>query len=131
MPKQQYVYPHRYFHITQSNLGKNVIMKPSGNYEPKGVSFSPTIRGCLEGVPFYYTDANDWHTRKDFVKEWDIWFVYTPAHKRIAIIPDSCDDLERTRERRVPHKTSCNLVGVIKVNCNNNRWDYKWISKFK
>lgn len=129
MIKTQFVYPHRYFHITQSNLGQKVILKPSVEYEPEGVSFAPTIRGCLEGVPFYYTTTIDWHRRKDFIKQGDIWYVYTPLRKTPAIIPYTVDDYKRTRERRVLHKTPCILIGCIKVNCTHKKWDYKWISK--
>lgn len=121
-----YVFPHRYFHITQCDLGEKAILKPSGEYKPVGVSFSPTIRGCLEGVPFYYTYVPDWRRRRDFVRDRNVWHVYTPTKRIEAIIPDTIDDFERTRERRVLHQISVTRIGIITVTCLNNKWEYKW-----
>ncbi len=121
-----FVYPHRYFHITRQPLGATAILKPNREYEPAGVSFSPTIRGCLEGVPFYYTRVPNWHRRKDFVKEGDTWYVYTPIQATRAIIPDTIDDFERTRERRVLHNILVTLIGIITVSCTDKRWEYQW-----
>lgn len=121
----EFVYPHKYFHITRYDLGQVITLKPNREYEPIGVSFSPTIRGCLEGIPFYYTYIPDWRRRRDFIKEGNIWHVYTPIKKTPAIIP-IIDDFERTRERRVLHKISTTKIGIIKVSCSNNQWEYQW-----
>ncbi len=122
----EFVYPHRYFHLTRLDLGETATLKPSQEYEPIGVSFSPTIRGCLEGVPFYYTRIPNWRRRKDFVKTGNTWHVYTPIETTRAIIPSTIDDFERTRERRVPHKIKALQIGIITVTCTNNRWEYQW-----
>ncbi len=128
-----YVFPHRYFHITQHDLGEKAILKPSGEYKPAGVSFSPSIRGCLEGVPFYYNRngnerirRKDWKERKDFAREGNTWHVYTPIKRTEAIIPDTIDDFERTRERRVLHHIPVTRIGIITVTCLNNKWEYQW-----
>lgn len=125
------IHPNRCFHITRGYLGKWAILKPSGKYEPVGISFSPTIRGCLEGTPFYYTKRNDrksdWQRRKKFVGEGNLWYVYTPINKVAAIIPDRIDDFERTRERRVLGRVSVKYVGRIVVNISERGWEYKWI----
>ncbi len=121
-----FVYPHRYFHITRHDLGERAILKPSREYEPEGVSFSPTIRGCLEGVPFYYTYVPDWRRRSDFTKQGNKWYVYTPAEITEAIIPNTIDDFERTRERRVLHRIRVIKIGIITVTCPDNKWEYQW-----
>ena len=107
------VYPHRYFHITRHDLGQTVSLKPSGEFTPPGVSFSPIIRGCIKGVPFNVRSGNT-------------WYVYTPVIKTGAIIPDTIDDFKRTGERRVLHKIKAILIGAITVMYKNNKWEYQW-----
>ena len=104
------------------------ILKPSKGYEPEGVSFAPTIRHALEGVPYYYTrKTKDWKRRRGFVKEGNEWNVYTPVRKRVAAIPHTIDDFKRTRERRVLSKIKAKRIGKIRVKVGDNRWEYKWI----
>lgn len=121
-----FVFPHRYFHITLDDLESKATLKPNGEYEPKGVSFSPTIRGCLEGVPFYYTNDKDWERRRGFIKEENVWYVFTPTEVTEAIIPNTIDDFERTRERRVLHRIRVTRIGIITVTCPDNKWEYQW-----
>ncbi len=125
--RQEYIYPSRSVHITRKNLGKRVKLRPSRKFIPTGVSFAPTVKNALEGVPFYYTDARDWKRRRRYVKEGDEWNVYTPIRKRKAVIPTTIDDYERTRERRVLGKVNVKRIGRIKVKIGNNRWVYRWI----
>lgn len=127
-----WVYPHRYFHLSQTNLGQIVRLRPTNGWTPNGVSFSPTIRGCLNGVPFYYNRNGkekirdkDWKERREFLQECNLWYVYSPIAKTPAIIPD-VDDFDRTRERRVLKPIKCILIGTIIVTCPQNRWEYKW-----
>ena len=130
MKKKEYVYPDRSVHITRQDLGDKTRLHPSKGYAPKGVSFAPTIRNALEGVPFYYTrKSKDWKRRRKFVKDGDEWNVYTPVRKRIAITPKTIDDYKRTRERRVLSKIRAKRIGKIKVKVGNNKWEYKWIKK--
>jgi hypothetical protein len=124
---KQYVYPNRYVHITRKDLGKRVKLRKSKGFTPSGVSFAPTVRNALEGVPFYYTNNGDWKRRRRFVKEGNEWNVYTPVRKRKAVIPSTIDDFKRTRERRVLSKVDVKKIGKIKVKVGNNRWEYHWI----
>lgn len=123
----EYVYPERYVHLTRKNLGKRVRLRPSKSYRPMGVAFAPTVRNALEGIPFYYTDKNDWKSRRKLVKEGNEFNVYTPTRKRKAIIPKTIDDFERTRERRVTSGVKAKLMGRIRVKVANNKWSYKWL----
>lgn len=126
--KKEYVYPSRSVHITRQNLGDRTRLSPSKGYVPKGVSFSPTIRNALEGVPYYYTrKRKDWKRRRRFVKEGDEWNVYTPVRKRIAVIPSTIEDYKRTRERRVLSRIKARRIGRIRVKVGRNRWKYQWI----
>ncbi len=131
-----YVKPSRSIHITQKNLGNKVVLRKSKKYQPVGVSFSPTIRNALNGVPFYYNRSGtenvrrkDWKERKKFVKECNTWYVYTPTRTRKAVIPDTIDDYERTRERRVLDNVKAKRIGKIKVRVGRNRWEYEWIDR--
>ncbi len=131
---KEYVYPNRSVHITRKDLGKRVKLRPSKGYTPSGVSFAPTVRNALEGVPFYYNRTGtekirrkDWDERKKFVKQGSEWNVYTPVRRRSAIIPKTIDDFKRTRERRVLSKVEVKRVGRIKVKVGNNKWEYRWL----
>lgn len=125
---RHYINPSRSIHLTRKDLGKEVKLRPSKGYIPEGVSFSPTVRNALEGVPFYYTrKSKDWKRRRQFVKEGDEFTVYTPTRKRAAIIPSTADDIKRTRERRVLGKVRVRKMGRIKVRVDNNKWEYKWL----
>ena len=127
MAKEIFIYPSRSVHITRSDLGKVVKLKVSKDYKPQGVSFSPTVRGALEGVPFYYTrNSKDWSRRKKWLKEGSLWYVYTPTKKYKAIIPE-VDDYSRTRERRVLSKVEAKRLGKIKVGISSDKWTYKWL----
>ena len=127
--KKTHVYPGRSVHITREDLGGRVRLRINKEYEPEGVSFAPTVRNALEGVPFYYTrERKDWGRRRRFLKEGDEWYVYTPVRKRVAIIPGTVDDYKRTRERRVLSEVEVRRVGKIKVKIGNNRWEYQWMS---
>jgi len=130
----EYIYPSRSVHITQKDLGKKTVLRKSKNTEPKGVSFSPTIKKALDAVPFYYNRygtekirRKDWQEREKFVKEGSEWNVYTPVRKRKAVVPKTIDDFKRTGERRVLDKVQVKKIGRIKVRVNRNKWDYKWI----
>lgn len=131
---KEYVYPNKYYHITQKDLGESVVLRKSKVAKPKGVSFAPSIRKALNSVPFYYnvdgTDKvkrKDWNERKKFVREGNEWNVYTPVRKRKAIIPETIDDFHRTGERRVIDKVKAKKVGKIRVKVGRNRWEYEWI----
>lgn len=124
-----YVYPSRSVHITMRDLGGKVRLRPSKGYTPSGVSFSPTVKHALEGVPYYYTGKKDWTRRRHFVKEGNEWNVYTPVRKRIAVIPSTIGDYKRTKERRVLSKVDAKLIGRIKVKVGNNRWEYQWVKR--
>ncbi len=129
MPKQ-YVYPSRSVHITRRNLGAKVKLRPSKGYTPEGVSFAPTVKHALEGIPDYYTKkSKDWRRRRKFVKEGNEFNVYTPIRKRRAVIPTTIDDYKRTRERRVLSKVAAKRIGKIRVRVGNNKWEYKWIKQ--
>jgi hypothetical protein len=130
----EYVYPSKSVHITQKDLGKNPVLRISKNTRPKGVSFSPTVKKALEGVPFYYNRLGteklrrkDWKERKEFVKEGSEWNVYTPVRKRKAVVPATIDDFHRTGERRVLSKVRAKKIGRIKVRVSKNKWAYQWI----
>ena len=132
----EYVYPDRSVHITAEELGEKVILKPSGKYEPKGVSFSPTIKQALEGVPYFYNVAGadkpktiHWDERKKWARRKSKWNVYTPTRKRKAIVPSTIDDFARTGERRVLGKVEVKKMGIISVGVKNNRWVYDWKNK--
>jgi hypothetical protein len=125
---KEYVYPNRSVHITRRDLGNKTKLRPSKEYTPEGVSFAPTVRHSLEGVPFYYTKkSKDWKRRRKFVKEGDEWNVYTPVRKRVAVVPSTISDFKRTRERRVLSKVAVKKIGRIKVKVGNNKWEYKWV----
>ena len=130
----EYVYPSKSVHITQKDLGKKPVLRTSKNTRPVGVSFSPTVKKALEGVPFYYNRLGtekirrkDWSERKKFVKEGSEWNVYTPVRKRKAVIPATIDDFHRTGERRVLNKVQAKKIGRIKVWVGRNKWEYRWI----
>ena len=134
MTNKEYVYPNKYYHITQKDLGKKVILRKSKDAKPKGVSFSPSISGALNAVPFYFNRMGtekvrhkDWQERKKFLKEGNEWNVYTPIRKRKAVVPSTIDDFNRTRERRVLDKVEAKKVGTIKVKISNDKWKYDWI----
>ena len=109
-------------------MGKTSVLKISKDNTPKGVSFSPSIPCCLEGVPFYYTRKIDWKKRKEYVKKGDNnWYVYTPIKPYIGIKPTrkQVDDVERTREIRVLQQVKVVFVKKIIVGIKNNKWVYK------
>jgi hypothetical protein len=129
-----YVYPSKSVHITQKDLGKRTVLRTSKNTRPVGVSFSPSVKKALEGVPFYYNRLGtekmrqkDWKERKAFVKEGSEWNVYTPVRKRKAVVPATIDDFHRTGERRVLSKVQAKKIGRVKVRVAGNKWAYKWI----
>ena len=131
---KEYVYPSRSVHITRKNLGKRVTLKPSKKYVPSGVSFAPTVKKALEGVPYFYNVSGsdkprrkDWKQRSKWAKKATNWNVYTPVRKRKAIIPKTIDDFSRTGERRVTDKVKARKVGTVKVSVKNNKWNYKWV----
>ncbi len=127
--KKEYIYPNKSIHLTQKDLGERTELKTSSDYIPKGVSFAPTVRQALEGVPDYYTNTKDWERRRKFVEEEDEWNVYTPIRKRTAITPESISDYKRTGERRVLSNVIVKRIGKIKVKVGNNKWEYHWIEK--
>ncbi len=122
-----YVFPNKDFHLSRKYIGEHNVLKPTGNFNPPGISFASSIRECLEGVPFYFTEFRDWNRRKGFVREGNIWYVYTPIDKRESIIPDTIDDFNRTHEKRVLGKIHVELVGKIRVSVRGNAWKYRWI----
>lgn len=122
-----YVFPEKDLHLSREYLGGFNVLKPTGDFKPLGVSFAPSIRECLEGIPFYYTDSRDWGRRKRFVREGNIWYVYTPADKHEAVIPDTIDDFNRTHEKRALGKIPVEFVGKILVSVRGNAWKYRWI----
>ena len=131
---KQYVYPNRSVHITPQDLGKRPTIRPSKKYSPTGVSFSPTIKKSLEGVPYFYNVSGkekpkrkDWVERKKWANRKPIWNVYTPSRKRSAIIPTTIDDFKRTGERRVLDKVKAKRIGKVKVDVKNNKWTYSWL----
>jgi hypothetical protein len=118
---KEYVYPNKSVHLTKENLGEIVELRTSDDYVPAGVSFSPTIKQALEGIPSYYTkETKDWKRRRKFVKEENEFNVYTPVRKQKAIIPQSIDDFKRTGERRVLNNIKTKRIGKIKVKVGNN-----------
>jgi hypothetical protein len=130
----EYVYPSKSVHITQKNLGKKVILRPSKTYTPVGVSFAPTVKKALEAVPLYHNRhgnehlrRKDWIERQKWVNKSSEWNVYTPVRKRKAMIPSTIDDFKRTGERRVLGKVQSKKIGRIKVQVKNNKWMYKWL----
>ena len=130
----QYVYPNKSFHITPKELGKKVTLRKNKTYTPEGVSFSPTVKKALEGVPYFYNvsgndkpSKKDWRERDKWANEKSEWNVYTPVRKRKAIIPATIDDFKRTGERRVLDKVKTKKIGRIKVSVKNNKWMYKWL----
>ena len=136
MDTNEYVYPNKSVHITAEDLGERVVLKPSGNYEPKGVSFSPTIKQALEGVPYFYNVSGKdkpkvahWNERKKWAKRKNKWNVYTPTRKRKAVVPSTIDDFKRTGERRVLDKVEAKKMGTVVVSVKNNQWVYGWENK--
>jgi len=126
--KKVYVHPSRSVHLTRKDLGDRVTLRPSKEYTPEGVSFSPTVRHALEGVPFYYTRRRkDWKRCRKFVEEGNEFSVYTPVRKRVAAIPSTIDDYRRTRERRVLDKVKVKRMGRIRVRVGKRKWKYQWI----
>ena len=130
------VHPGRSVHLTSKDLGPKTKLVPSGQYEPAGVSFSPSIRGALEGVPYFYNvsgsdsaSSKDWEERKKWAKRKSIWTVYTPVRTRKAIVPKTIDDYGRTKERRVLGKIQVRRLGKIKVGVKGSKWTYKWVEK--
>ena len=129
-----YVYPSKSVHITQKELGKKVVLRPSKNTRPVGVSFAPTVKKALEAVPTYHNRhgtekirRKDWDERSKWVKTKNEWNVYTPVRKRKAVIPSTIDDFHRTGERRVLGKVQAKKIGRVKVKVVNNRWGYTWV----
>jgi hypothetical protein len=128
------VYPSKSVHITRKELGKNVVLRPSKNTSPVGVSFSPTVKKALNAVPLYHNRhgnekirRKDWDERKKWVGKTSEWNVYTPVRKRKAVIPSTIDDFYRTGERRVLGKVKAKKIGRIKIKVKNNKWGYNWI----
>lgn len=121
-----YVFPQKDYHLSLKYIGKHNILKPTGDYKPLGVSFAPSIRECLEAVPFYYTASKDWQRRKRFVREGRIWYVYTPSYQQEAIIP-TIDDYNRTHEKRATGKIEVDYVGAIRVTVRGNSWRYEYV----
>lgn len=131
---KEYVYPSKSVHITRKDLGEDVVLRPSKNTKPKGVSFAPTIKKALNAVPIYYNRhgdekvrRKDWQERKKWAAKTSEWNVYTPVRKRKAVVPDTIGDFSRTGERRVLGKVKAKKIGTIKVRVGRNRWEYNWI----
>lgn len=133
---RQYVYPDKSVHITPKDLGNRPTLHPNKKYTPKGVSFSPTIKRSLEGVPYFYNVAGkekpkrqDWVERKRWAGKKRTWNVYTPIRKRAAVIPTTIDDFKRTGERRVLDKVKAKRMGKVRVDVKNNKWEYQWLKR--
>ena len=132
--KASIVYPNKAVHLTRVDLGDKGVLRPSGKYTPKGVSFSPTVRTALEGLTYFYNVSGgdkaagvDWKERKKWAEKKSEWNVYTPVRKRRAVIPSTIDDYGRTRERRVKGKILVRKMGTVKVEVKNNQWTYRWL----
>ena len=130
----EYVYPSKSVHITQRDLGKKPVLRPSKSYSPTGVSFAPSVKKALEAVPLYHNRhgnekvrPKDWQERKKWANKSGEWNVYTPVRKRKAVVPATIDDFHRTGERRVLSKVQAKKIGRVKVRVTGNKWAYKWI----
>jgi len=130
MYKKSSVYPERYYHISRKDLGRECTLIPSEGYSPSGVSFAPTIAKCLSAVPYYFTGQRaDWERRKRFVKQGNIWYVYTPVKKTEAISISSkmTPDVLYSKERRVLGNVKVKRIGKIRVSVGYNRWKIDWL----
>jgi len=127
--------PGQYVHITNRDLGQIVTLKKSEDYAPSGVSFSPSIKQCLEGIPCFYIGKDkrasneEWKNRMTYLKKNRIWYVYTPIKTEFGVIP-RVDDLHRTAEVRVLKHVEARLLTIVKVYANK-KWTVKDIGESK
>lgn len=128
------VTPNKWFHITKRNIGETTVLIPSINYSPIGVSFTPSIKRCLEALPLFYFDIKDKVNTREGGRKLHgsgrvrhfTFYVYTPIKRYIAVIPSTCDDIKRSKERRVLRKVKAKRMGIIKVTSRES-WSGKQI----
>lgn len=116
------VTPGKWLHISMKNLEQYVVLSPSRDFSPIGVSFAPSIKQALEAIPLFYGDEKVAREGgKEIFGSGKIrrftFYVYTPTKRYVAAIPsiDICDDVKISGERRVLRKVKAKRVGVIDV----------------
>jgi hypothetical protein len=121
-----FVEPYKDIHITRKRLGKRARLKASGDYEPKGVSFSPSERQALNAIPLFYTGKDNFRfTKKDYKKGRKIrrfvFNIYTPVRKRKAIVPKKAGDYWKSGEKRVAGTVPVKRIGRMRVESSESR----------
>jgi hypothetical protein len=134
------IFPNKHYHITKKNLGDEVTLKPSGDFEPEGVSFAPSIEQAINAIPLYFTGEDNFNKdeaqyKKGVVRK-TTFYVYTPSEEYKAIIPKTVDDIELSDERRVLGNVTSKKIGKISVESsespkgrNIHGIKYRWIEK--
>jgi hypothetical protein len=118
------VSPYKHYHITQENLGEKVKLIPSGEFQPVGVSFAPSIEQAINAIPLYFTGEDNFNKKEENYKKGvlrkKVFYVYTPSKEYKAITPKTVDDIELSQEKRVLGSVDAKKIGKIVVESNES-----------